>query len=359
MLDRIILLTNKIKDADIDALFLMKDANVQYISGFTGSESYILISQDKRYFITDSRYTEQVEKECPDFEVVQWGKNNTLLTDTIKELVVELDIKRVGFEQDYLTYELHQKLTDKIAVVNWIPVKEMVEDLRYIKDEKEIAKIKQAAEYADQAFEHILDIIKPGLSEKELALELEYHLRKAGSDDVGFKTILVSGVNTSLPHGIPSDKKIEKGDFVTMDFGGLCSGYKSDMTRTVVVGKADDKQREYYRILKEVQEMALEFIKAGMRVSEPDTYVRKQLGKYQVADKFGHGLGHGVGLEIHEEPYLSKKSKKVLKEGCIITVEPGIYFPGWGGIRIEDTIVVREDGVEILTHSPKKLIEIK
>ncbi|MFW5986234.1 MAG: M24 family metallopeptidase [Halanaerobiales bacterium] len=358
MRDRIKLLTDKILEKNLDAIFLGKTANVQYMSGFTGTESFILFTPAKKYFITDSRYTEQAEKECTGYQVVRWGKNSSPLTDTLDEVVREAGLERIGFEKDHVTYEMYQKLNDNVDGVHWIPVKGMVEDLRYIKDENEIEKIRRAAGYADRAFTGILEIIRPGLSEKELALELEYLLRKAGADDAGFKTILVSGVNTSLPHGIPSDKKVEAGDFITMDFGGLCSGYRSDMTRTIVVGKADDKQKEYYQILKEAQEMGLKYIKAGTKAAEADTYAREQLQKYEVADKFGHGLGHGVGLEIHEEPYMKKSSKKVLEAGCVVTVEPGIYFPGWGGIRIEDTVVIREDGIEILTGSDKELIEL-
>jgi Xaa-Pro aminopeptidase len=357
-MSRIKQVLNEMKNNDLDGLFLITDPNIRYISGFIGSESFVLITIDRNYFITDGRYIEQAEKECPEFEVLEWKKTDLPVEKVLNDLAVRLKLKKIGFEQDYLAYEMFRKLKNSLTGAEFIPIKDIVEKIRYVKDEEEISNINRAAEFADLAFDQILGFVKPGLTEKRVTCELEYYIRKSGSDGIGFPTILVSGVNTSLPHGIPSDKVIEEGDFITLDFGGIYHGYHSDMTRTIIVGKADDEQKRIYNIVKEAQLAALEIIKAGIGGIEPDSKARAIFSREGLEDKFRHELGHGVGLQIHENPYMGKTSKDILEENCIITVEPGLYIPGWGGVRIEDTAVVKKDGMEILTKSSKELIEL-
>jgi len=349
---------NELKKRELDAIFLITDANIRYLSGFTGSESFVLLSSKGNFFITDGRYTEQAENECSEFEVVEWKRDFNSLEKILLELSEKYKLNKIAFEQDHLTYKSYKKLEKELCRIKLVPTEGLVEKVRYIKEEEEIKNIKKAAEIADQAFDKILGFIKPGLTEKRVAYELEYYLNRFGSEGAGFPTILVSGVNTSLPHGIPSDKRIEKGDLVTMDFGGFRQGYPSDMTRTIVVGRADPEQKRIYKLVKEAQQIGLDAIKAGIKGDLPDKKVREIFAREGLEDKFRHGLGHGVGLEIHEPPFMGKTCKDTLREGCIVTVEPGIYMPNWGGVRIEDTVVVTKDGIERLTKSPKDLIEI-
>lgn len=354
-MDNIILEKMK-NEKNLDGLFLMKDANIRYASGFTGDDSYILISPEEKLFITDARYTEQAQTECKNFTVENWKKNNSPLESFIAEKVQALGIKRLGFEKDGMSYDLYDKLTKSMPGVELIPTNGIVESLRYVKSEFEIQCIAKAASFADEAFKKILDFIKPGLTENEIVLELEYYLGQAGSEGPGFKTILVSGKKTSMPHGVPSEKKIEYGDFITIDFGGLYNGYRSDMTRTFVVGKPDKEQKKVYNTIKEAQEKGVNALKDGVVGNVPDMKVREVIEKEGYIDRYYPGLGHGLGLEIHEEPFMGSKCERILKSGCVVTMEPGIYIPNWGGVRIEDTVVVRENGVEILTKSPKNLI---
>ena len=343
-----------IKKNSLDGLFLITDPNIRYISGFTGSDSYVLVTQNKNYFITDSRYTEQAEVQCKDFDVIRWGKPCKSLIETLKDLADKEGLKKVGFEKEYVNYGLYEELSKGLPSIELVPTSSLVEELRYIKDQEEIDNIRKAASFADEAFDKILKLIKVGMTEKELGLELEYQMRKAGADGISFDTIFISGKKTSLPHGQPSEKKIEYGDFITMDFGALCNGYCSDITRTIVVGEVSEEQKKIYDIVKLAQKTGLETIKAGLVGKDVDAKVREAMGEYN--QYFGHGLGHGLGLVIHEQPFMSANCDRVLEENCVVTVEPGIYIPNWGGVRIEDTVVVKNDGVEILTHSPKKLI---
>ncbi|MGP1406292.1 M24 family metallopeptidase, partial [Filifactor alocis] len=231
--------------------------------------------------------------------------------------------------------------------------------LRAVKDEEEIDNLRQAAAIADKGFLHVLDIVKPGMTEKELALELEFFMRKQGASGLSFTTIVASGIRSSMPHGVASDKVIEKNDMLTLDFGCMYNGYCSDMTRTFVVGTADERQKELYNIVLETQLKVLEAIKPGARCKEIDALSREIIGGYGYGEFYGHGLGHGVGLEIHELPVLNGTSEFVLEENMVVTDEPGIYLPDFGGVRIEDTVLVTKDGYDLISRSTKEFIEIK
>lgn len=357
---RIEILLRKLEDENLDGLFLVTDHNIRYLSGFTDSDSFLLISNKENYLITDGRYTEQAKEECPDFNIVNWRQPSQpcRLTEVVNTLVDKLGLKRLGFEREHVTYDMYDNLVEDVSTADIVPTKGIVDELRYTKDENEIENMRKAAEITDKAFNKILDYIEPGITEKEAATQLEYYLKKFGADAPGFETILISGTRTSLLHGKPSDKKIEYGDFITMDFGALYNGYISDMTRTVVVGKANEKQKEIYGLLRTAQEAGLNAIKAGVSGKLPDDKVREVIRAGGYIDKYYPGLGHGVGLVVHEEPFMGINSKNILKKNCVITVEPGIYIPKWGGVRIEDMVLVKEEECEILTKSPKNLIII-
>ena len=235
-----------------------------------------------------------------------------------------------------------------------IPTENIVETLRYVKDKDEIKNTRKACEIADKALEELIPHIKAGVSEIELATRLEYFMKMNGAQNIGFETILISGAKTSLLHGKPSDKIIEKGDFVLIDYGAMYNGYISDTTRTFIVGGASEKQLEIYNLVKEAQNVGVENMKAGVHATIPDAEIRKVVKKYE--DYYYQGIGHGVGRDVHEEPFIGNYGDKIIEEGCIITMEPGIYFPGWGGVRIEDTVLITKNGPERLTKFPKDLM---
>lgn len=356
---RIQKLEERLKAERLDGILLVSDSNIRYMTGFTGSDSYVVISEDSRGLITDSRYTEQAEAECEGFEVIRWRSPAPGLTETIQSTCDRYGIKRLGFEKNKVTFELFEKLSENLKEIVLVPTSGLVEGIRYIKDENEAECIRTAAKIADEAFNEILNYIRIGVTEKDIERELQYLIKKKGADDIGFPIIVASGKRSSLPHAVPSDKKIGKGDFVTMDFGAMYKGYRSDMTRTIVVGEADEKQKDIYNIVKAAQEKAVNAIRAGVSGKVPDDSARGHIKDAGYGEFFGHGLGHGVGLDIHEEPFMSPNCEKTLVEGNIITVEPGIYLPDWGGVRIEDTVLVRADGAEILTRSLKGLIVLR
>ena len=344
---------------NLDAVIVSDVYNMRYISGFSGGEGYVYVSRSNRVIITDSRYTESASKEAKDgFEVIQSTFNRNAF-NILKDLAVADNSVRIGFEDVVLTCNLYGKLVNECGFGNLIPLGEKVNDLRIIKNEAEIDRMRKAQSIADKAFTEILNYIHPGVSENMIASELEYIMRRNGAQGMSFNTIVASGTNSSLPHAVPTDKVISDGDFITMDFGCIYDGYCSDMTRTIVVGHASDKQTEIYNTVLNAQLEAMKFIKSGVTGCEihkiaADVIENAGYGKY-----FGHGLGHSLGLYIHENPRFSPAEKRQIMSGTIETVEPGIYIPGFGGVRIEDMIVVRDDGYENLTHSDKKLIEIK
>lgn len=348
----------KLDDAKLDALLLIKHEavtkeNVRYMTGFTGSSAYVIISPQGRILLTDDRYTEQASEQCPDFQVVRHG---TPVMKDVKETIQKFGIRKVGFEADGVTVGLLDTLKEKLEGIELVPTKDMIEELRALKDATEVQLIARASQIADQGFSHILDFIKPGATEKDIALELEFYMRKQGASGLAFGVIIVSGKRSSHQHGAPSDKRIEDGDFVTMDFGATYEGYRTDMTRTVVVGHATQKQINVYNTVKEAQQRALELMRAGVLGRDASAEARKIIEDAGYGEYSGFGIGHGVGLEIHEAPYVRASGDLVLQAGHVVTVEPGIYIPDWGGVRIEDTVVIEKDGCRRLTESPKDLI---
>lgn len=279
------------------------------------------------------------------------------MCETLADVVKEFNANIVGFEGDFITYDGHHELMKCLSPVNLVPVQ--LDALRMTKDDSEVDLIKKAVEIADHAFSKILLFIKPGMSEQDVALELEYYMRKLGAEKPAFDTIMASGKRGALPHGRASQKIIEIGDFVTMDFGAVYQGYHSDITRTVCIGKASEKQREIYETVLAAQLAGVQAVTPGKFGKEIDAVSRKIITNAGFGNFFGHGLGHGLGLNIHEDPRLSPTDiHNVLMENMVVTVEPGIYLPDWGGVRIEDTVLVSANGCQILTASSKELIEI-
>lgn len=336
----------------IDGFLVTSSYNRRYMSNFTGSAGVVLISNDKALFITDFRYTEQAGKQCQGYEVVQ---HTGSIPEKLASLVQQLGIKKLGFEQDHVTYSSYQTF-DKAIDAELVPISGEIEKLRLIKDESEIKILKGAANIADAAFTHILNFIQPGKTEIEVANELEFFMRKEGATSSSFDMIVASGHRGALPHGVASDKVIEKGELVTLDFGAYYNGYVSDITRTVAVGQPDAKMQEIYHIVLEAQLRGMKGIKPGITGKEADALTRDYITEKGYGDNFGHSTGHGIGLEVHEGPGLSSKSDIVLEPGMVVTCEPGIYLPGLGGVRIEDDTIITKDGNENLNSSKKELI---
>lgn len=346
-----------LKDLSLDAILVTSPYNMRYISGFAGGEGLLYITKEKSILFTDSRYTIQAKAESKTFEVVESASQS----ETIKKLTVlfeEDKIETVGIEDQVLTYKEARDYMDISAKINWVGLGNKLEELRIIKTEDELRKLEMAEGIGDAAFSHILSIIKPGITELEIAAELEYFMKKNGALKTSFDSIIASGIHSSMPHAIPTTKKIEIGDFVTMDFGCMIDGYCSDMTRTIVVGKANEKQKEIYNIVLKAQLESLAAVKAGIKGCEVDAIARKIIGEAGYGDCFGHGLGHSVGLFIHEDPRFSPTCNEMIRANTVMTVEPGIYVDGFGGVRIEDMIVVTEDGYKNFAHSEKNLIEL-
>lgn len=341
---------------EADAVLITDPYNMRYLSGFRGGEGILYISQSQCVLITDSRYTEAAGKES-DFTVVEENAKRDRFA-TLRALSAKEDVKTLGYEDCSMLVADFEKLKREVPVDNWAGFGDAVNRLRMVKTEAELALLRKAEEIGDLAFTDMLGIIKAGMTEKQVAAELEYAMKKHGADGFSFDAIVASGIHSSMPHAIPDDKQLESGDFLTMDFGCLYDGYCSDMTRTVVIGKASDRQKEIYGVVLDAQLAALDALRAGVKGKAVDKVARDLIAKAGYGDYFGHGLGHSVGLYIHEEPRLSPRDDTVLRAGMIETVEPGIYIPGFGGVRIEDMVVVKEGGIENLAHSSKQLIEL-
>ena len=339
-----------------EAIFITDPHNVGYISGFRG-EGMLYVSRKKNVLITDSRYTEAAARQS-DFEIIEEKQSHKRL-EILRECIAADGIDIVGYEDNYMKCSEFSRYANGLEEVQqWLPLENQINAIRRIKTPEELEYLARAEAVGDAAFSDILDILKPGMTELEVAAELEYRMKKHGAQGFSFDTIIASGLNSSMPHAVPGNRVLENGDFVTMDFGCMVEGYCSDMTRTVVLGRADDRQKEIYSTVLKAQTEALSVLKAGMKGSEVDAIARNIIREAGYGDFFGHGLGHSVGLYIHEDPRLSPSDDTVLEENMIETVEPGIYVPGFGGVRIEDMVVVTAEGCRNLAHSPKELIEL-
>ncbi|MGB9839179.1 M24 family metallopeptidase [Thermovenabulum sp.] len=351
---RIEKLKNALKEKNLFSAVIFKPENIFYLCNYTG-EGFLLVTETKMYIFTDFRYVEQAKKESLHCEIIEY-KPGVSSFSLLAQVLKENNILNTGIEENVVTLKTYEELKQNLEGIEIGRIGGLVEKIRMIKEEEEIENIKTAQRIADMAFIHILDYIKPGVSEKEISLELEFFIKKNGAQGLSFPTIVATGERASLPHGEPTERKLKYGDFITLDFGAKYNHYCSDMTRTVFLGKPGEEQVKIYRIVREAQEKALEYIKAGILGKDADRVARDIIENNGFGPNFGHGLGHGVGLEIHEEPRLSKLGEEELKPGMVVTVEPGIYIENFGGVRIEDLVVITEQGIKNLTKSSKDLI---
>ena len=339
-------LMKRVAEEGADAVLITDLSNVSYLTGFSGSSGFVLVTPGRAWFMTDSRYETQSAEEVSGYEIViQKGR----WTQEIASLVRDAGIRKLMFESRQVSVETHKALSEKLEGVELLASRDAVERLRLIKDEQEVKSITEAIRRAENGFLENSSRVASGMVERETAIGLEFNIRAAGARKVPFDIIVASGHRAALPHGIASDKKMKKGDTVIIDFGGEAHGYQSDLTRSGVLGKPDRKQTEIYDIVAEAQRRAIEAVRPGVPCKEVDQAARGYIASKGYGDYFGHGLGHGVGLEVHEGPSVSYLSEDTVQPGMVFTIEPGIYMPGWGGYRIEDMVLVTGDGCELMT----------
>lgn len=352
MSDRLKEIRKLIKKKNIDAVLITSRLNRRYLSGFDGTAGVLLIDHGSALLITDFRYTEQAARQAEQFEVVRYKDD---LIKAMVPFIKNAGWKKLGFEAKDVVYSLYKDLHKKLPV-ELVPLDQSAEKQRMIKDDAELAILRNGAEILDGAFNYICSLIRPGMTEKEVALELELYLLKQGSEEKSFSFIVASGKRGAMPHGVASQKKLINGELITIDFGAVFDGYATDMTRTIALGSVGLHESKIYDIVKEAQQQGALAVKPGLRGKEVDAVARAVIDQAGYGEYFGHGLGHGVGLETHEEPVLNPRSSTVLKSGMVVTVEPGIYIPEWGGVRIEDMVLVTKEGMELLTGSSRELI---
>jgi Xaa-Pro aminopeptidase len=345
-------LRGALRNDGLEAALVTDAPDVTYLSGFRGDSSYLLITQDYLWLITDSRYTEQAASEAPQFEVVQ---HELALVKSAARLFASSGARSLAFEPAALSFAAHAGLVEALDGHELTPKEGLVRKLREIKDEDEIERIRKAAEVADAAFRAICDRLAPGQRECEVANALEHEMRKAGARKGSFDAIVAARERASLPHAQATDGEIAPGDPVLIDWGAVRDLYCSDCTRVLFLERPDERWSEIYGIVLEAQKRAIATIRAGVALRDVDAVARSTIVQAGYGDHFGHGLGHGVGLCVHEGPSMNKRAEGALAEGMVVTVEPGIYLPGWGGVRIEDLVVVRADGPEVLSSMPKDL----
>ena len=341
------------KEENLAAFLVTSPYNLRYLTNFTGSAGVAVITLSKAYFITDFRYTEQAAAQAKGFEII---KHQGSIFAEVAAICQREELATLAFEENHMTFAEYDGLEDVVVDSGLVPVSGMIETLREVKDEQELVLIQKACEIADQGFAYIIERIKPGMSEIEVANQLDFYMRSLGATSVSFDTIVASGVRSAMPHGVASPKIIEQGDMITLDFGCYYEGYVSDMTRTFAIGDPGEKLREIHQIVLDAQLKVNAVAKPGMTGIELDAVARDYIASHGYGEAFGHSTGHGIGLEVHEGPNVSFRSEKAFVPGNVITNEPGIYLPGIGGVRIEDDLLITETGNKVLTHSPKELI---
>ncbi len=353
-MNKLPLLRKKLDEAGVEALLVLDELNQHYLSGFAFTDGFLLITKNKAILATDFRYYEMAQARAySDFEVVMPKARHEFIEKTLKEE----GVKTLGFEGASVCYATYVQYKDKHPYVELVSVGNMLDLLRELKDDDEIKMMQKAQDITDGAFSHVIKMITPDMTEIEVAAELEYAMRRAGADGLAFETIAVSGDASALPHGTPRNVKLKSG-FLTMDFGAKFGGYCSDMTRTIVIGKADGEIKRLYNTVLDAQLSAIDYLKEGADCAMADKVARDIIDA-SYPGTFGHSLGHGVGLFVHETPRLAKPlAGRLLRRGEIVTVEPGIYLMGKYGCRIEDMVKIEENGVYNFTHSTKELIEI-
>ena len=334
----------------VDAMLIGQTENRRYLSGFTGSAGWLIVTLDEAILVTDFRYFEQVERQAPGWELV---KIQTKFSELLPGVLADLGVRRLGFESQHLTVDDLHTLSQDTEGIEWVPLKETVERIRAVKDEAEIEALRRSAALTDAAFAHLMEVIRSGMTEREAAWEIEAYMRTHGASKVAFDLIVAAGPNGAMPHARASEHAIQSGEPIVIDIGCVLDDYCSDMTRTVCLGTPNAKYLEVWNLVLQAQEAAEAGIRAGASGVEADALARDPIKESGYGEQFGHGLGHGVGLAVHEKPRASWQSEDTLEASMSLTVEPGIYLPGEFGVRIEDLVIVREDGVEVLTSTPK------
>lgn len=337
---------------ELDAILFSNPLNIRYLCGFSGSEGALLLTREAGWFLCDSRYTTQATAEVGAVEIRQFA----VKLDAVADLIAEMNFSRIGFEAACTTVADFRALSDKLGSCELVAIEGEVDQIRSCKDLDELDRLQGVASIASTALLTVLPLLKPGISEVDFARELEFEMLRRGAEGRAFDFIVASGERGAMPHGRASEKIIRSGELVTIDFGAVRQGYHSDETVTVAVGQPDDRCCEIYGIVKEAHDRAIAEVRPGITCRELDTIAREFIRDHGYSDFFGHGLGHGVGLEIHEKPVVSPRSETVVEKGMVFTIEPGIYIPGFGGVRIEDTVVVTSSGCHLLTQVPKELM---
>jgi Xaa-Pro aminopeptidase len=338
-------------EAEADALLILGAKNIRYLTGFTGGDGALMAGPDWLMLMVDGRYVTQARAEAPGTEVLEFRNR----VDEIAAAAHRRGVGTVGFESPHLSVEEYLRLKEALPEVTLRPLPKRFEFLRAVKDDWEIDRIREAARIAGEALAVVRGMIRTGVLEKEIALELEYRMRRGGAEQVSFETIVAAGADAALPHATPGCRPIADGDFVLIDCGAVSDGYHSDETCTFVVGRVSERQRDVYRLVLEAHDRAIRSVRAGVSCAEIDRIARSCLDEEGLAGNFSHGTGHGVGLDVHEAPRLAAGREEILRAGMVVTIEPGVYLPGVWGIRIEDTVLVTEEGCEILTRTSKNL----
>jgi len=349
--DRLRKLRQKLLEKELEGILISQPENCRYLSGFTGSAGFLIITQDMATVATDFIGFEQAKAEVSGLEVVRIKG----MAEGLAELMRDRGINKLGFEADNMVFSQHNRLSKQAAEmqIQLIPTEGLVESLRAVKEEEELSFLMRAAEMADNALDYIAQKIRPGMSEKEAAWDLEKFLREKGSETVSFDIIVASGPNGALPHAKPTERSISPGEPVVVDLGARVEGYCSDLSRTLCLGPRSGTLAEVYSLVLQAQLSALDNLKVGMLAEQADSLARKVVHEGGYGEAFGHGLGHGVGLAVHEQPRLGPKSTDVLQEGMAFTIEPGIYLAGWGGVRIEDVVMMKDGDAKVLTRVGK------
>ncbi|MCH8989654.1 MAG: aminopeptidase P family protein [Chloroflexi bacterium] len=355
MKDRVEGLVAQFPEKELDGVLISAPENRRYLSGFSGSAGYLFITKANAILVTDSRYTEQATNESPDFEVRQVRGGWDWLVEELKAS----GVKKVGFESQDMTVSSYNSLIDAIkgdsslSEVSFVPAPGLAENQRIIKDQEELSMLQLAIDAADQAMDQVCPAITPGMTEREVAWKMESAMRDAGADTISFDTIVAAGPNGAMAHHQPTDYVIKQGEPIVIDMGAKVGGYCSDLSRSILVGEPDETFKKIYDIVLGAQLTAINTVKVGMTGEETDSLSRNVIAEAGYGDNFGHSLGHGVGLVIHENPRVGPRSSDILELNTVFTVEPGIYLTGWGGIRIEDIVILREDGAATLSKAAK------
>jgi Xaa-Pro aminopeptidase len=352
-MDHVSRLLERMLAADLPALLISHIGNVQWLTGFTGSFGLVVLTPSQGIFITDSRYTIQAQEQIQGLTIRSFA-NPTTSAEALLGALKEAGVSRIGFEKS-MTYANWEDWTQKLTGIELIPTADLISPLRMVKTPEELERLREACKLADATMEHALRMIQPGVREYDIGLDVEFFIRRNGAA-IAFEPIVVSGPNSARPHGRPGERRLQAGDFVTLDLGAKLDGYNSDITRTVVVGKASDRQREIYNRVLEAQLAAIAALRPGANGREVDALARRKLG--DLAAHFGHGLGHGLGRDVHDAGGLSPTRDQPIEAGQVWTVEPGVYIEGFGGVRIEDDVIVTDESPEVITHTPKVLLEL-